>query len=186
MKLSLARGMKTAIWGLGTWVVAVFLMVPPLEAQIPRTGDGRPDFSGTWTRLRGTTPEGRQNVGFTGAAAAGAEQRGLEDFIPFQPWAREKFLATMPWDDPQAQGCIPRGAVRYTTTTIFLTDFVQTPEMLYMLFNQHANWRRIYLDGRDHPEGRDPLLRPFGRALGRRYVGRGHRRGAREHLAELW
>ena len=186
MKLSLARGMKTAIWGLGTWVVAVFLMVPPLEAQIPRTGDGRPDFSGTWTRLRGTTPEGRQNVGFTGAAAAGAEQRGLEDFIPFQPWAREKFLATMPWDDPQAQGCIPRGAVRYTTTTIFLTDFVQTPEMLYMLFNQHANWRRIYLDGRDHPEDVTLYFGHSVGALGRRYVGRGHRRGAREHLAELW
>ena len=130
-------------------ILASCLVMSALMSQGART----PDFSGTWNPLRGATPGGRKNVDFPAA-----------DKVPFQAATRAKYDASKPLSDIES-GCVPRGAVRYTTTAMLPFDIVQTPQRAVFLFNQHSAFRRIYTDGRRHPDNLQPTY--FGHSIGR-------------------
>src|SRR5690349_8626834 len=88
-----------------------------------------PDLSGSWSPLRGATPGGKRNIDFPSA-----------DKIPFQSATKARYDASKPVSDLEA-GCVPRGAVRYTTTAMLPLDIVQTPQKTLLLFNQHSAFR---------------------------------------------
>ena len=130
-------------------IVAMLLAGHALSAQTARP----PDLNGSWTPVRAATAGGRRNTDFPSV-----------DKIPFQASARAKYDASRPLGDIDA-GCVPRGAVRYTTTAMLPFDIVQTPQKTVFLFNQHSAFRRIHTDGRKHPDGLQPTY--FGHSIGR-------------------
>jgi hypothetical protein len=119
---------------------------------VPMLEDGTVDLSGVWID------------GGTGRA---------EDLLPagklhelMQPWARDKYLARDPADDPY-NWCMPGGPVRITGG--FAWRFVQHPTVnathIFMLQEGNAHtYRQIFMDGRPHPE--DPRPTWYGHSIG--------------------
>jgi hypothetical protein len=129
--------------------LTLFLITGSVAAQ----GVRPPDISGTWSPVRAATAGGKRNVDFP-----------APDKIPFQQATKARYESSKPMSDLEA-GCVPRGAVRYTTTAMLPLDIVQTPQKTLFLFNQHSAFRRIYTDGRKHPENQTPSY--FGHSIGR-------------------
>lgn len=119
---------------------------------VPMLADGTVDLSGVWID------------GGTGRA---------EDLLPagklselMLPWAREKYLARDPADDPY-NWCMPGGPLRITGG--FAWRFVQHPTVdathIFMLQEGNAHtYRQIFMDGRPHPE--DPRPTWYGHSVG--------------------
>ena len=134
--------------------IALALLASFLIASLLAGQGARPaDLTGSWTPLRGATPGGRRNVDFPAA-----------ERVPFRPEAKAKYDASGPVSDVEG-GCVPRGAVRYTMTSMLPLDILQTPQKTIFLFNQHAALRRIYTDGRRHPDNLQATY--FGHSIGR-------------------
>lgn len=111
---------------------------PTVVAQTP------PDFSGIWTR------EGRQ-----------AQVNFSDEAPPLQPWAKAIYdenrgeLGPGPGSgldemDPTTY-CLPHGMTRVMAFN-YPIEIVQTPQVVYMLFEAWQMQRRIFLDGRTLPE----------------------------------
>lgn len=121
-------------------------------AEVPMLADGTVDLSGVWID------------GGTGRA---------EDLLPagrfnelMLDWAREKYLARDPADDPYNL-CMPGGPLRITGG--FAWRFVQHPTInathIFMLQEGNAHtYRQIFMDGRPHPE--DPRPTWYGHSIG--------------------
>jgi hypothetical protein len=130
---------------------------PNLEAPVPRTADGKPDFSGMWTTEdnRPCPPNGCPdmkvpqefvNIGWS-----------LKDGLPYQPWAAElvkKRMADNGKDDPSSH-CLPRGVVKEHTTPLF-RKVIQIPGLLVILSESNASYRQIFTDGRALPVDPQP------------------------------
>jgi hypothetical protein len=150
----------------------VFLMAPVLSAQkaaagseMRRTPDGKPDLSGMWSANNVT--------GYAGDAGAEAAAKDLAagrvpwfgflvDEPPMQPWAVERYKVNRMARERQEKGndesdpiqypyCFPEGFPRSYTISTF--EVVQTPQVVYMLFDRNHQVRRIYMDGKEHLEG---------------------------------
>jgi hypothetical protein len=110
-----------------------------------------PDLSGIWMMEAGMN--------------AGAEARRFSpEEPPLQPWALEKYRAAREGIDPSQGGrneldpsyfCFPPGAARSMLMPSAF-EIVQRPNQVYLLFEFNSGTRRIYMDGRGHPEGADP------------------------------
>jgi hypothetical protein len=103
--------------------------VPDFPA--PKTPDGRPDLSGVWLPVQDPYPE---------------------DPKPLQ-WAAEVMqerLDNLVIDLPQAH-CLP-GSPPVNAGASYTTKFVQTPDLVVILFEDLPGFRQIFLDGRGHPE----------------------------------
>lgn len=127
---------------------------PVLFAQTaPQSGSDReaPDLSGMWLK--------EQGFGFR---VVGEEPAML-------PWAAERYKASRegarnPTDratndiDPiQYPFCMPQGFPRaYDWPHPF--EIIQTPSRVTILFEVNHQVRRIYMDGRKHPEGGPPTF----------------------------
>lgn len=146
---------------------AAFLFPAPLLAQIPmpkrtaegkpapRRADGKPDLSGLWVK----------EMGF-GFVPVGGDPAML-----MLPWAKARYEASRqgvqaPEDRPRHDleratddldpnsypYCLPKGFPRiYDGPHPF--EIVQSADRLSMLFETDNQSRRIYLDGRKHPDG---------------------------------
>src|SRR5262245_50266718 len=139
---------------------------PNFEAPTPRTGDGKPDFSGVWEpqKNRPCPPEGCadmqvpqefMNIGWS-----------LKDGPPYQPWAVEARRARMEQngkDDPVSR-CLPGGVVKLNTTPQ-LRKIIQIPGLLVTLNEMDATYRQIFTDGRALPTA--DLLSAKGYSSGR-------------------
>jgi hypothetical protein len=139
-------------------------------AAIPRTPDGKPDFSGVWQTggisLEGTranvvasTPpaaaagaRGGAAAGARGAAPAGARggaqpQAGA---LPTQPtlqaWAQEKTAKYTNKDDPTVH-CFMPGVPRVFGMPMPF-EIVQTPKQIVIFFEAFRAFRQIPTDGR--------------------------------------
>jgi hypothetical protein len=119
---------------------------------VPMLADGTVDLSGVWID------------GGAGKAADLLPAGTLDSLM--QPWAREKYLARDPADDPY-NWCMPGGPLRITGG--FAWRFVQHPTLnathIFMLQEGNAHsYRQIFMDGRQHPE--DPRPTWYGHSIG--------------------
>lgn len=103
-----------------------------------------PDLTGIWmpTAIR---PDGERH-------RVWPEQ---PPFLPAVQASIDRWLADYDAveDDP-GRSCLPSGIPRQMLGVAqYPMEIVQTEEQLTILFELHNDVRRIYLDGRDHPEG---------------------------------
>jgi hypothetical protein len=141
---------------------------PDLEAPIPRTADGTPDLSGVW-RGAGGGGRGRGGGATDGPPIAGFANvgQGFPEGLPFQPWAadlRRQRMADNSKDNPEAH-CLPMGIMQFHTQG-FPRKFVQTPEVLVILYEASMGIRQIFTDGRPLPDN-DPQPWWYGYSVGR-------------------
>ena len=104
-------------------------------APIKRTPDGKPDFSGVWS-LQG---------GFNWVPPD-------KDLPPFQPGGEARWNTKHgPDDDPIGFKCVPPGIPREAFAPYPL-QFLMTPGLVTILYEQQHFFRVIPTDGRDHPK----------------------------------
>ena len=125
---------------LPTRAALVLLAVLPLAAQIKP-----PNLAGVWTGIGlGKTAAGHQNTPLPDASALTAA--GLE-----QMKANPKAA------DPTVKRCWPPGPVRLMSADReWPLEIVETRDGLAIINHVHYMARRIYTDGRSHPNGWDP------------------------------
>jgi hypothetical protein len=125
-----------------------------LAKPIPRTPEGKPDFSGVWqhpyvpdmSQTRGTDQKGPGELPFN---AAGAEN--------FKNYDVSKFDYT--------GHCLPFGLLRSVNVGGYPIQILQNKTYLAMLFEQNTWFHVVYMDGRPHPkEFTDPTW--FGHSIG--------------------
>ena len=122
-----------------------------LVADCARSAPAPPDLSGLW--MRKDVVPGVWRNGFN-----------MED-PPLQPWAMEIYRQrrggvpmdanTAPPDklDPMTY-CYPPGVPRVMLLNVNTPmEIVQGPKQIHVLFERHPLARRIYMDGRGHPDG---------------------------------
>ena len=141
---------------------------PNLDAPAPRTADGKPDLSGVWQgfgTLGGTAaqqePEG--SVPRAGFANVG---QNIKDGLPLRP--EYKALADQRResggkDNPEAT-CLPMGIMQFHTQGA-PRKFIQTPDVLVILYEASMGIRQIFTDGREFP-GNDPQPWWYGYSVG--------------------
>jgi hypothetical protein len=122
---------------------------------IPRTSDGKPDFSGIWQSMSGADYDLEPHAGRVGAPpGAGVVEGGA---LPYQPWALEKraanFAARVTADQTRLS-CYSLGVPR---SVYYPAPFqiLQRPRDL-TLIGSFGAVRTIHTNGTQHPEG------PFG------------------------
>lgn len=115
------------------------------DLPVPRTSDMKPDLSGVWLFNSDRYPEQPEALPW---AAELFEERVANEFKDFPPTF-----------------CLPSSPPILGATPPFMGKFVQTPELLVILFEDVPGFRQIFLDGRDHPE--DPNPSWMGHSVGR-------------------
>ena len=117
-------------------------------AEVPRTAEGKVDFSGIWNGDR------KFILDINDALKPG-------ETLPLQPWALQVTLERLSKDDPEAN-CLPTGVPRIAP---YPYRILQTPTHMFLLFegNIHS-YRQIFLDGRGHPDDPDPTW--YGHSIG--------------------
>jgi hypothetical protein len=123
-------------------LTAGLLTPPPAAAQstapsIPRTSDGKPDFSGFW------------NIQYAPDMA-----QGKEDQVPYTAAGRAAFQHHDAKDDPTAR-CLYPGVPRIMSSP-YPVQILQTPEYVVMAFEYMRLWRVIPTDHRPHPKKTEP------------------------------
>jgi hypothetical protein len=126
-------------------ITAIALTSALVAAPLPRTADGKPNFSGIW------------QASGTAAADLLAGRSAVNDKeIPYQPWAAAKKAANFQnraKDDPLGK-CYMPGVPR-----IMYLDFpfqvFQTPQVITMAFEWSLDYRLIYTNGTPHPADTD-------------------------------
>ena len=161
---------------IGSIIVALTLLAisPAMQAQTSaKTGPGAataiPDLSGSW--------EGHRPVPVTAETAlcgirvvcngllgvAGPPMGELAEEPEMQPWAAEKYKAARQGRgpnefgrqdlDPTFSGCMPQGPTDVMLDQARIFELRQFPDEVLLLFDQDHLVRRIYMDGRGHPDG---------------------------------
>ena len=72
-----------------------------------------------------------------------------------QPWAEEKYRAVKQGKvrDSNFTGCTPQGPADLMLDNRRRYELVQFPDVVLLLFDEDHLVRRIYMDGRGHPDG---------------------------------
>ncbi len=141
---------------------------PDLDAPAPRTAGGKPDLTGVW-----------QGFGTLGGSAAQTEPEGavpragfanvgqnIKEGIPLRP--EYKAMA----DERRAAGgkgnpeavCLPMGIMQFHTQGA-PRKFIQTPNVLVILYEASMGIRQIFTDGREFPTN-DPQPWWYGYSVG--------------------
>jgi hypothetical protein len=134
----LEEGISFDTVGDDPWKIASLLRgeaVIPDEPP-PRTRNGKPDLSGVW---------------LTGSDPFPEERKAL-------PWAQElaeQRRERQGLDGPHHQ-CLPGSPPTPRNAPPFMAKFVQTEDLIVILFEDYPGYRQVYLDGRGHPEYPNP------------------------------
>jgi hypothetical protein len=134
-----------------------------MTAPAPRTADGKPDLSGIWERESAPNEPKSNPAGLPGSLQYFLP-KGAE--IPMRPAAAELFkhrAASLGAGRP-SQRCLPHGipdAMLYGGPF----QFVQTPKMALILYEEFNHFRQIFTDGRALPV--DPQPSWSGYSVGR-------------------
>jgi hypothetical protein len=133
----------------------------PGGAPAPQTGNapapaGTADFSGVWMGIGNNPDVPHRNTSFPFPP-------------PFTPRGRE---LSAYWADPSnnlGARCLPGGgpAGQMSASTFFPIEFIQRPEQVTILFEAMQQVRRIFLDGRGHPDANDLEKSWMGHSIGR-------------------
>jgi hypothetical protein len=116
---------------------------PAPSGPVPRTPDGKPDFTGVWYAQRTVDP-------------------GKAEPLPWAEKIIQERVANNSKDAPGAH-CLPRGIT--AAGALFPYELVQTPARLVMIFEDDIpSHRTVYLDGRGHPK--DPNPNWMGHSIG--------------------
>ena len=125
-------------------------------AGVPRSKDGKPDFSGLWDASR----EGGTGVSFTGAQLPPLfENIGahLKEGLPFSPLGRDLFnarVAENSKDSPDSK-CLPLG-ILWLHSHISPRKILQLPGLVVILYERFTQFRQIFTDGRPLPIDPEP------------------------------
>ena len=151
---------------------AMLVFSPAMLAQTapgkPSTAGPKPDLSGVWNRpgsgdLSRIAPGGKDAL-----SARGIEGEGSGDFIlreqpSMTPWAMERYQAVrkgltdfneQPPDELDHETyCFPRGPSRMFTGGAWPFEIRQMDDVVFLFFERDHWVRRVYMDGRGHPDG---------------------------------
>jgi hypothetical protein len=142
---------------------------PDLEAPAPRTADGKPDLTGVWQGVGGLGGNNQPTLNFSkGPPLAGFLNVGqnIEGGLPFKPEGEAIFKARQAAngkDNPEAV-CLPMGIVQFHTQGA-PRKFVQTPDVLVILYEASMGIRQVFTDGRKAPTD-DPQPWWYGYSVG--------------------
>jgi hypothetical protein len=128
-----------AVAGLATPGLAQTVAANPAPKPIPRTPDGKPDFTGFF------------NLQYTPNMAM-----GKEDLVPYTPAGKAAYANHDAKDDPTSNCWLP-GVPRIMQSP-YPTQFVQTATHLAILFEYMHTFRDIPLNGRPHPANMEPAF----------------------------
>jgi hypothetical protein len=124
----------------------------PARASIPRTSDGRPNFTGVWAG-----PGFTHQVGPGDTDTPAVRNFDSKLFPAFVPGAEALFnqkpTGSVLHDDPTAL-CLPDGHPREILAP-YATEFLQFPGVLIIHYEYMHFFRTIYTDGRPHPKDVD-------------------------------
>ncbi|HEY8519152.1 MAG TPA: hypothetical protein VIN61_03655 [Gammaproteobacteria bacterium] len=127
---------------------------PDLDGPPPRTADGKPDFTGVWQgygTLGGTPAEPQPESDVPVAGFANVAQN-MKEPLPLRPEYKALADARRAGggkDNPEAQ-CLPMGIMQFHTQGA-PRKFIQTPDLLVILYEASMGVRQIFLDGRHTP-----------------------------------
>ncbi len=142
-----------------------------MSAPVPRTADGKPDFSGLWEAPRrgGRTSEqdaerASQEVIGSDIAVGGFGDLGtfVKGGLPYSTWGTELLRsrhANEDKDDPDGY-CQPLGLVRMLKIE-GPRKIVQTPGLVAILFERDNTFRQIFTDGRPMPVDPQPAFNGY-------------------------
>ena len=115
----------------------------PESARAPAASNAR-DLSGVWSVER-----------------SDPQMLLTKDPLPMQPWAEEKYNYNKDPNNPNARGrnelnpdfrCFPRGPTAAWQGLEHPFEIIQSPRLLHIIFEWGNEIRRIWTDGREHPE----------------------------------
>ena len=141
---------------------------PNLEAPPPRTADGKPDLTGVWQgfgTLGGTAAQQEPEGAVPRAGFANVGQN-LKEPLPLRPEYRalaDARRAAGGKDNPEAV-CLPMGIMQFHTQGA-PRKFIQTPDVLVILYEASMGVRQIFTDGREFPDD-DPQPWWYGYSVG--------------------
>jgi hypothetical protein len=125
---------------------------PDLSAPAPKLADGKPDLSGIWN------PESR----FLRTIAV--DMKPGE--VPMQPWAealyKERLAGLHSHEEPDAN-CLPQGVPKIDAAPA-PWRIVQTPGIVFFIYEAFTQWRQVFTDGRALPQDPNPTW--FGYSVG--------------------
>ena len=143
---------------------------PDLDAPPPRTANGKIDLSGVWQSpgggLGGATPpattfsDGPPVAGFLNIA------QNIKDGLPLKPEGEALLKQRRDAngkDNPEAV-CLPMGILQFHTQGA-PRKFIQTPDVLVILYEASMGIRQIFTDGRKPPTD-DPQPWWYGYSVG--------------------
>jgi hypothetical protein len=152
---------------IGSILVAFALLAisTALQAQTsakpgPASATAIPDLSGNWAPHRPVPVTGE--TALCGIRRVCDELRGVEapmaeklEEPEMQPWAEEKYRAVREGKsrDPDFTGCTPQSPTDLMLDNRRLYELRQFPDVVLILFDEDHLVRRIYMDGRGHPDG---------------------------------
>lgn len=142
------EGMKA----LAALVVALWAVTPLGSQTLPRTPDGKPDFSGFWQVSNTAAFDIQDHSAQKGVPAGQGVVEGNE--IPYQAWAaakKKENFGNRATADPEAKCYLP-GLPRLTYMP-FPFQIVQTSQELTVLYEYSHTVRTIHTDGSKHPPG---------------------------------
>jgi hypothetical protein len=145
-------------------VLAALVLIPALAVaqSIPRTADGKPNFSGVWAG-----PGFTHRVGPGDTDSPRVTTYDTAKMSPFKPggdaFMNRKATGDSITDDPTA-ACLPNGLTRQILSP-YAQQWVQTPNMIVILYEYMHFFRPVPLDGRPH--GKDVDLTWMGDSVGK-------------------
>lgn len=131
-----------------------------LDAPTPRTPDGKPDFSGIWFSNVPSTVYCRTEDCIMEERMAGEQiniGRNLPDGLPYTEWATEVMAVRGRENgkyDPHTF-CMPPNYPRAWTLPQY-QEIVQTPDLMVILHEFNASYRKVYIDGRPLEDDPNP------------------------------
>jgi hypothetical protein len=140
---------------------------PDLDAPPPRTVDGKPDFTGVWQGAGGGRAPALQFSAGPPVAGFLDVAQNVEGGLPLTPEAAallERRRAGNGAENPEAH-CLPMGIMQFHTQGA-PRKFVQTPEVIVILYEASMGIRQILIDGSSRPID-DPQPWWYGYSVGR-------------------
>lgn len=143
---------RTALLFVVAAIAVASIAVRAQSPALPRTADGKPDFSGIWQALNTAYIDLEDHTAQPGAPAGAGVVVGGD--IPYQPWAieqRKKNYADRATEDTDAKCYLP-GVPRITYMP-HPFRIIQTPQRIDVSYEYVGALRHIFTNGTPHPPG---------------------------------